>query len=144
MDNWNNFLEANRQQIKELGDISPALLLKENIQPTVIVLEEFKNGDSIVPAIYRIVKEANPNSYIFSCLGWATEFTDKVSGENPKYERIADMPLDDREKVYVQIEVLKPGLIGRSYMARVNQNVGNIFTDENNDSITESKFILKW
>ena len=145
LDEWNNFLEANRQQIQELGDISPAiLLLKSNTQPTVCLLEGFKSGDTITGAIKRIIRETNPDSYIFSTLGWATEFCEKVFGENPIYERIADMPLDDREEVYVQIEVLKPGLVGRSYMATVNRNADNIFIDESSNSITKSKFILNW
>ena len=144
MDEWNNFLEANRQQIQELGDISPTiLLLKSNTQPTVCLLEGFKSGDTITGAIKRIIRETNPDSYIFSCLGWATEFAEKVFG-SPKYEHVVDMPLDDREEVYVQIEVLKSGLVGRSYMATVNRNADNIFIDESSNSITKSKFILNW
>jgi len=144
MDEWDNFLNANKEQIWEFGSIGPVmLLLKEDQQPTVMLLEGFENGDKIVKAIGSILSKTNPDSYIFSCLTWGTEFGDKVFGENPKYEHVADMPLDDRTEHYIQIEVIKPGRLGRSYMASINRDNQDIFYDEAHE-ITESKFILSW
>ena len=79
MDEWNRFLEANREQIRDFGDIpSIILLLKENIQPTVCLLTGFEDGDSIAKGIKSILKDAKPDSYIFACLGWGTTFGEKV------------------------------------------------------------------
>ena len=143
MDEWNRFLEANREQIRKYGSISPAiLLLRENSQPTACILEGFDNGDKIVGAIMLLLEKVDPDSYIFSSLGWGTEFYEKVWSENPEYEQIVDMPLDDREEYYIQIEVIKPGYLSRSYMAAINRDSVDIFYNE--DNIAESKFILHW
>lgn len=140
-EDWDYNLKLNRKAIKRSREFSPMLFLRKDGGTISIAICGTKNGNALRKVIRNILREQKPDYYIFAFLGWSTEFGDKVEGKYPEYEHIADMPLDDRAEVYIQLMVSKEYGLIKSYMAKIDSKGRLVKAEEGG---LESKFVVSW
>jgi len=95
-------------------------LTNEDLLPTLIISTEDNqlgiyglsgSKDEIPHLVFHQLRESNAKAYAFVAEAWATTFYEEVK----KYDRVQDMPLDDRyEMVQIVLVEKNKGIVGGS------------------------------
>jgi hypothetical protein len=129
-------------------------LTNDDLLPTLIVSTEDNqlgiygvggSKDEIPHIVFHKLQECNAKAYAFVTEAWATSFFEEVQ----KYDRVRDMPPDDRyEMVQIILVEKNKGIVGGSN-ARIDRPKTNTktlgpWTDMDDFKLTSGYYVTEW